>query len=225
MDTMEDGRLIVPRAAFLRVSLAVLAFFPLGCSSLPLGLTKPEWEALTSSQQAEYRLKQAEIDERDRARDGALRLAREQTEREAATREADRVMALRANARWGDVITVSVAGGMVAFNGKRYPYEPVAFDIVKGETKGVLFSRQGQPTTTTEVVMFFSEDGNTFHFDAPAPKRFVALRDSTWSGGARYPIPEIGSHDGRSEAIGVTITIRFKDLPRRPAGDRGNESR
>jgi hypothetical protein len=64
--------------------------------------------------------------------------------------------------------------------------------------------------------MRLSDDGNSFYFDAPAPKRFVVLRDGSWERGARFAVPEIRGHDGHSEAIGVTIRIRIKDLPGKP---------
>ena len=187
-----------------------------GCAAYPMGVPKEQWEALPPGQQAAYQAEQARLDEQRRVRAHEERMPRERLAAEAARQEAEQLRARLEQARWGDVITVSVNGGMVAFYGKRYPYEPVAFDLVRGETKRVVFRRLGQPYSTTEIEMHFSEDGNSFYFDAPARKRFVVLRDRSWERGARLPVHEMGSHDGHSEAIGVTVTIRFKELPPAP---------
>lgn len=192
-----------------------------GCVPYPMGVPKEEWETLPPAQQAEYRATQARLDEQRRVREHEERMLRERLAAETARREAELLRSRREQARQGDVITVRVQGGMVAFYGKRHPYEPVAFDLVRGETRRVVFRRLGQPNSTTEIDMHFSEDGNTFIFDAPARKRFVVLRDGSWERGAHLRVPEMGSHDGHSEAIGVTLTIRFKDLPqRRPSQGR-----
>lgn len=112
---------------------------------------------------------------------------------------------------YGDIVTVSIQSGMVAFNGRRFPYEPVSFDLVRGETKCVEFFRQGQAYTATLIEMRLSEDGNTFYFDAPARKRFVAVNDG-WERGRDFSPSEIGSHDGHSEAVGVCIRIRYQPM-------------
>lgn len=196
------------------IYVAALALLLAGCASYPLGMTEAEWTALTPQQQAEYRAQQAAIDAREAAQATQLRIARENAAAEALRIEGERVSAVYASARRGDIVTVRVTGGMVAFSGKRFAYEPVAFDIARGETKSVAFSRLGQPGTTTSIIMSLSEDGNTFLFDAPAPKRFVALRDTSWELGARYSVPAIGSGEGRSEAIDIRLVIQIRDLSR-----------
>ena len=45
--------------------------------------------------------------------------------------------------------------------GKRYPYEPVSFDLVKGETKTVDFRGRGVQTIATSYDVRLSDDGNT----------------------------------------------------------------
>lgn len=130
---------------------------------------------------------------------------------EAALQQQARLQMAYAGARYGDIITVTISGGMVAFGGKRYPYEPVAFDLVRGETKRVEFVRQGRSAYRTRIEMRLSDDGNTFYFDAPARKRVVLLNQN-WGRGRRYNPPEIGSHDGHSEAIGITINVQLKKL-------------
>ena len=209
-----NPRIEATLALVLPVPLSLILLFA-GCASYPMGLEKNQWEALPPAQQAEYRIRQSEIDAQNYRVAESARLQREQEERDLAERERERVVALYHRARYGDVITVSIQDGMVAFNGRRFPYEPVSFDLVRGETKSVEFSRRGQAYSTTLIEMRLSEDGNTFFFDAPARKRFVAVNES-WERGREYSPPEIGSHDGHSEAIGIKIALRFRVGPELP---------
>lgn len=194
-----------------------------GCVQYPLGMSKEQWEALPLDKKAEYQAQQAQLDEARASREAAAALERQRIAAEAARREEQRLRAeehrLRAayaNARWGDMITVTVTGGMVAFNGKRYPYEPVAFDLIRGETKFVAFNRQGgRGASSTLIEMRLSQDGNTFTFDAPASKRVTLLNDG-WERGRTYALPELGARDGHSEAIGVTLHVHLKELPGAP---------
>jgi len=196
-----------------------------GCAFYPLGLSKEQWTALSPEQQAQYQARQSEIDQANAQQAEAERARQEQLAAEAAAQEQQRLSALYQQARYGDIITVTIQGGMVAFYGKRYPYEPVCFDLVRGETKLIQIARQGQCYATTLIEMHLSEDGNTFYFDAPARKRFVALNNG-WERGAEYHPPEIGSHDGHSEAVGVCIRIRYRPMPgdHRPRFDSNGDS-
>jgi hypothetical protein len=192
---------------FLLMLVALLA----GCASYPMGLTKEQWAGLTPAQQREYRIRQTEIDAENFRVAEAVRLQREQVAREQWQREQELLATRYAQARYRDIITVTIRGGMVAFHGKRFSYEPVSFDLVRGETKLVEFVRQGESYTTTLIEVRLSEDGNTFYFDYPARKRFVAVNDG-WEQGREYHPQEIGSHDGHSEAVGVAIHIRYRPM-------------
>jgi len=196
--------------ALFHVQPALMLLFA-GCTFYPMGLDKTQWEALPPAQQAEYRARQSEIDAENYRVAESARLQREQAEREQSQRERERVAALYNRARYGDIVTVNIRDGMVAFNGRRFPYEPVSFDLVRGETKFVEFFRQGQAYTTTLIEMRLSEDGNTYYFDAPARKRFVAVNDG-WERDRDYSPSEIGSHDGHSEAVGIRIRIRYRPM-------------
>ncbi len=184
-----------------------------GCAHYPMGLSKEQWEALPPAQQAEYRARQTEIDAARSRAEIAAAADRHRVEQEAAQRERERVQDLYAHARYGDIVTVSINGGAVAFGGKRAPFEPVAFDLVRGETKRVEFVRLGRPDERTKIEMRLSEDGNMFFFDAPARRR-VALANDGWDHGRSYQPPEIDGHSGHSEAIGIKIHVQFKRLPR-----------
>lgn len=190
----------------LLLASAVLTLLS-GCLQYPMGLSKEQWEALPPARQAELSAQQAQIDEARAARDAALAL-------ESARLERERLRAAYAQASYGDIITVNIHDGMVAFYGKRHPYLPVTFELVRGETKAVEFVRAGRPQERREVVMRFTADGEWFIFDDPAPKR-VKLKNEGWDRGRTYTPPAIGSHDGDSEAIDIRIDIRLKRLPAR----------
>jgi hypothetical protein len=183
-----------------------------GCASYPLGLNKAQWEALPPAQQAEYRAKQYAIDEERSRRNAAEQARRVQAQQEAEEQECSRIADAYRQARYGDIITVSIRDGLLAFYGKRYPYEPVAFDLVRGETKPIAFRRQGQPHITTEILMHFSEDGNTFYFDFSSRKRFVAINDG-WQRGRDYTRLDVGGHDGYAVGEGIRIGVKCRLLP------------
>jgi hypothetical protein len=185
-----------------------------GCACYPMGLNKEQWEALPPAQQAEYRARQTEIDERRRAQEASDGAREEEIRREREAVEQARIASAYRHARYGQIITVSVQDGMVAFDGKRFPFEPVAFNLVAGETKEVEFVRQGKSPSRTRITMRLSKDGNTFIFDEPSRARFVAVGDN-WDRGKEYHPPEIRGKDGHSEAIGITVRIKFRDVPGR----------
>lgn len=200
---------------FTRLVFTAVGLLLAGCATYPMGLNESQWEALSLAQKAEYQAKQYAIDQ-ERARQYAAEQAqRHQEQQEAEERESIRITEAYHHAVYGDVITVTIQGGMVAFRGKRFPFEPLSFDLVRGEVRLVEFTRQGRSYETTLVEVRLSNDGNTFYFDYPARKRFVAINDG-WERGREYHPPEIGSHDGHSEAVGVKIGIRFKMLARSP---------
>lgn len=198
-----------------------------GCAQYPMGLTKQQWEALSPAQQAEYQSRQYAINaernrqyEARRQEEARLDEIRRQEEariaNERARIEHERVAIAYREARYGDIIVVTVQGGGIAFHGKRYAYEPVSFELLRGERKEVQFNREGRSYETTRITMKLGEDGNTFTFDEPARKRIVITNDG-WDRGRTYSgFPEIGSRDGLSEAFGITLRIALKPLPGGP---------
>lgn len=183
-----------------------------GCASYPLGLNKAQWEALPPAQQAEYRAKQYAIDEERARRNAAEEARRVQAQQQAEEQERARLADAYLQARYGDIITVTIRDGVLDFYGKRHPYEPAAFDLVRGETKPIVFRRQGQPHITTEILMHLSGDGNTFYFDYSSRNRFVAVNDG-WHRGREYLPMEVGGLDGHALGEGIRIGVEFKLLP------------
>lgn len=183
-----------------------------GCASYPMGLNKAQWEALTPPQQAEYRARQYAIDEERARRHAAEEARRVQAQHEAEAQERARIAEAYRQARYGDIITVTVREGLLAFYGKYHPYEPVAFDLVRGETKTVVFRRQGQPHIATTILMHLNRDGNTFYFDYSSRNRFVAVNDR-WQRGREYEGLDVGGHDGHALGEGIRVGVKFKLLP------------
>jgi len=200
-----------------------LLLFTTGCAQYPMGLSKEQWEALPPAQQAEYQSKQYEINaerqrqyEARRQEQAKLDEIRRQEEAEQARIEQERLADAYRHARYGDIAIVTVQGGSIAFHGKGYAYEPVAFEIFRGETKEVTFKRADRSYESTAILMKLSEDGNTLFFDAPARKRIVIPNDG-WAHGRTYSsLPQIGTREGHSGAVGITIQISLKPLPGGP---------
>lgn len=189
----------------MKRSVIIILFTSLvaGClQTYPLGLNKVQWDALSVAQQAEYRAKQIDLETERRLRE-------QRASEEAKEVERARLQSLYAQARFGEIVTITVQKGEVAFGGKRYEYEPLSFDLVRGETKQISFRRRSRAFETTTIEMQLNANGNIFIFDVPARRRFVVANDG-WAKGRTYTVPEIGSHDGFSEAKGVEITISYR---------------
>jgi hypothetical protein len=195
-----------------------------GCQN-PMGLSKTQWEALTPEQQAEYRRQQTVIDEQRRqeraaaaARQQAIdaeRAARQQAEEaERARLEQMRIEALYAHARTGDIVTVTIEGGLIDF-GKHAAYEPLRFDIVRGERKLIEISKQGNSHVKQLVPVRLSEDGQTFFFDENARDRISLINaGNAWEKGKKYESLTIMDKNSKSIASAISIHLQFRDLSR-----------
>lgn len=176
----------------------------------PMGLSRDQWEALPADRQAEYQAKQYEIDaaKRARAEEDARRAMEQRAEQ--ARLEKERIQQAYANAKYGDIVTVTVQGGSLLYAGKRYPYEPVGFDILKGETKRVPFRGRGLQTIATEFEVRLSDDGNTLYFDSGYRDRIV-LVNHQWDRGETYGGPGM-VNDVNVGLSGMTFHVRCKAL-------------
>ena len=193
----------------------LMAVLMAGCiSRYPMGLTREQWEALPPAQQAEFRAKQYAIDEDRRKQAEAQRLEQARIAAEQARAEQERLRQVYANARYGDIVHVTVQGGFIEYSGKRYPYEPVSFDLAKGETKQVAFCGRGLQTIATRYNARLTEDGNTIYFDDSFRQR-VVLVNQEWERGQTYR--PAGTRNDVGVAISdMTFSVKFKDLPGAP---------
>jgi hypothetical protein len=110
---------------------------------------------------------------------------------------------------------VTIQGGRVAINGKHQDYEPVRFDLVRGERKEIEFVQRGRASARSRVDVRLSEDGHTFYFDESARDR-VALISTGWEQGKTFEPLHIRDEAGRSLASNVSIHVKLKELPGAP---------
>ena len=179
--------------------LALLCLFMLvGCISFhPLGITDSEWNALTPEQKMDAREKQAQIN---------VQKKQAKADREAAAQAASSER--YKTARYGDIITVVIKGGTMDINGNRRNYEPIAFDLVRGESKTINILRQQKHHYKDTAVMRLSEDGRTFYFDDEQRKK-LTLIDEGWEYGKTYKIKELENNNTNPRDIEMTIRYRY----------------
>ena len=168
-----------------------------GCISFhPLGMSDSEWNALAPEQKMEAREKQAQLNAQKK---------KDKADREAAAQAAS---AKRYEAaRYGDIVTVVIKGGSMDIHGKRREYDPIAFDLVRGESKSIDIVRKGKKHTKDTAVMRLSEDGRTFYFDDEQRDnlRFI---DEGWEYGKTYKIKELNNRNTNPRDIEITIRYR-----------------
>ncbi len=192
--------------------LCLSAFVLVGCKTYPMGLSEAQWNALTPQQQADYTHQQTQLNEQRRHEKEA---SEQQRQAEAAARaEEDRraVTLAYARARHGDIVTVTIQGGMVSIDGKHQQYEPVRFDLVRGERKDVEFVQKGKSTSRNKIDVRLSDDGNTFYFDEAAKDR-ITLISTDWERGKTHGPLDIRDGASRSVASAITINVKYKELP------------
>lgn len=194
---------------------ALLAALLVGCQSYPMGLSEAQWNALSPQQQADYTRQQALLNEQRQREREAAEQARQAEEAARVAAERQRVQYAHARARYGDVVTVTIQGGRVAINGKHQDYEPVRFDLVRGERKEIEFVQRGRASARQRIDVRLSEDGHTFYFDESARDR-IALISTGWEQGRTVEPLHIRDDGSRSVASNLSITIKFKELPGAP---------
>jgi hypothetical protein len=194
-----------------RVLCAFLLLFLCGCQ-YPLGLSKKEWQALPLAQQAEYRAKQTVIDE-ERRKEWLARQEQQRNEQlERQRLEQERIETAYATAKFGDVVTITIHGGMIKFFGRRQAFEPISFDLIRGEARLVEFVQRNNSTLRTEIPVRLSEDGNTLFFDCDSVRRIAIVNDG-WETGRLYHPEELPEHSSWSGASGLIMRLQFKELP------------
>lgn len=198
---------------FIVMLLLAIASLLMGCATYPMGLSRVQWEALSLEQQADYRARQYQLDEQRRQQQAA-RAEQRRVEAEAAARaERERLTALYRNAQYGDIVRVNIQGGLLKINKNQYLYNPVAFELVRGETKFIAFTRTGQVAQAVDIPVRLSEDGNSLFFDDDSSGQIV-LTNFAWERGQSGVLT---SPRGSIGLEGARIFIKYKDLPGAPS--------
>ena len=197
------------RTHFTSLFLLVALLFALGCESYPMGMSKEEWVLLSPEQQAQARQQQAAIDAENRRIAAEEEARQRQIDADEHARRQAELEHRYSHARYGDIVSITVEGGQMKFSGDHRTYEPVAFDLVRGESKTIVFRRDDKPKYTLSVVVRLSDDGRTFYFDDSSSKRLTFI-EKTWDRGQVYTIAI--HRNGNSEPKNVNFTLRYRPV-------------
>jgi len=113
--------------------------------------------------------------------------------------------------RYGDVVTITISGGMVAFHGKRKEYQPVAFDLRRGERKQIEFVSTDKYPRKDSYWMALSDDGNTVYLDEGQRKEIVLI-NRNWERGQVYHPEERDDHGSQMECLGIEVSVVYKKI-------------
>ena len=219
---------------FSMIAAFALAGAMTGCVQYPLGLTADQWNALLPAQQAEYQAKQYQINEDRRRQAEALQAEQARAAAQAAEAERVRIANVYASAQYGDIITVSIRGGIISYGGKSYPCEPVGFDIVRGEAKdiefrGAVYQNGMAKTLVTRCRVRLSDDASTFYFNDNSARRIVLTNDGSWERGTTHRMGGRGvNNDLDVNMADMIITIHYRTTgpaPQRVIIEHRNEHR
>ncbi len=200
-----------------RIVFGVAILMSFGCvQHYPMGLSQIQWESLPPNRQAEYQAQQYELDEQRRQAAEARRLARELARQEALVAERARVARLYEQADYGDIVRVIIQGGYLEVYGKRYPAQPVAFELVKGERKEISIKHPGRTGRSFDFPVRLSEDGNSFFFDDSGSAETVIV-NCNWERGQDFVQPPAKPHGSGARLMGATFFIKYKESSDRPA--------
>jgi len=194
-----------------------------GCATYPLGLTQEEWKALPPEKQAEMRVEQARINAAERARRDEIERQRLAAAQAAHERHRAELAERKANAVYSDIVVVTLQGGAFEWKGRRYPLQPQAFELVRGERRSIelVGIREGDDSTlryTERWQVSFSDDGNTVTLnDSPFGSPIPIVNTGSWDRSQRVSLA--GRNPGLDDNLnvsGMTATIRYKQPSRSP---------
>ncbi|WP_143142822.1 hypothetical protein [Marinospirillum alkaliphilum] len=153
------------KGSLYRNLLIFTTLLMVGCATThPLGIKDGDWQQMSQQQQHEARMQQARLDEIERQRRADQAEARRLQEL-AHQAELERI---RQNPRFGDIIQCSVSNGQTYTSSDWHPAQPMAFELVRGETREVLFPRADRPTQQSRGTASF--DGLTVKICRPVER-------------------------------------------------------
>lgn len=183
-----------------------------GCQTYPMGLSKEQWEALSPEKKTEYTKQQEQITAERRAKAAARRQELEERMQQEQQQARQQVASAYANARFGDVIVVSVERGVWNFGelGTKsvfaHEYQPFSLELVKGENKTVMVYSATRRGAFQLTDFTFSSDGRTLHIGG------AGFPNSGWEYGRNYgPLSLMNG----ILALNVYMKVQYKSLPQR----------
>lgn len=200
------------------IAVLMIAGTMTGCVQYPMGLSEAQWNALPPSQQADYQAKQYQINEDRRRQAEALQAEQARAAALAAEAERARIANLYSSAQYGDIITVSIRGGIMSYGGKSYPCEPIGFDIVRGESKviefrGSVIQHGMAKALITRCKVRLSDDASTFYMNDDSARRIVLTNDGSWERGTTRHIGGQGFHNNLDVGMAnMSVTIRYRTM-------------
>lgn len=196
----------------------LMALLLAGCASKIYGVPEERWETMSEQERIAameaYKARQ-EVLRQQRAEQARLRamekeaqLAREAEEARLRQRKVDAIY--RGEGLYGDLLRVSLEGGMLKLYGAHRPYHQVAFKIATGEVKEIeIVNLRGQ-----KAHMVVSYDGSNLLLDeTPNAHLSRALRlayEDSWEPGAVYPGL---CAEGPLQMKNVNVTVKIVGTP------------
>lgn len=201
------------KAWIIRISLLLIMLLA-ACTPRIYGVPQERWETMSEQErisameaykarQEALRQKRAE-QARLKAMEKEAQLARKAEEARQRQLQIDAIY--RGEGLYGDLLRVTLEGGMLETHGHHQPFHPVAFKIAASEMKDIeIVSKRGQRVRLTAEY-----DGSNLMLDeTPHSHRSTALHlpyEDAWEDGATYTGR---STKGPLELKGVDITVRI----------------
>ncbi len=178
---------------------------------------------MTPEKQAELRAEQHRIHAAERARREELAQQRAAAAAAAEREKEARLAELRANARYRDIVVITLQGGAFEWNNRRFPLQPQAFELIRGERRRIdllgFDNVQNPPQSYRETWWAsFSEDGHTVSLsDGRIGPALQVVNSGGWENGSTTALLSMGrTHINRLSLAGMVATIRYKPLPGMP---------
>ena len=195
-----------------------------GCATTyPMNLSKEEWEALPVERKAELRAEQYRLNAERQAQAEAVRAQRAEAAAAAQREQQARVSAAYANARYGDIVSVTMRGGLLRYANTGYPCEATSFDLVRGERKeielrGYLSQHGVRKALVSRIWVRLSDDGNALYLnDDTNVQPIVLVNDGSWEAGRAYPLAGQGVRNIVDVDIAnMIVTIRLREVSGAP---------
>jgi len=198
--------------------LMLVIMFLTACATRIYGVPEERWQTMSEQERIvameAYKARQETLRQR-RAEQARLRAMEKQAQLEREAEEARRrqiqIDAIyRGEGLYGDLLRVTLEGGLLEFYGAHKSYHPVSFKIAANEIKDIeIVSQRGR-----KAHMNVLYDGSNLLLDeAPRSYRSAALRlpyENAWEDGATYT----GLHaKGPLEIRGINVSIQVVGQP------------